>query len=77
MLLTCRCDNTDLLKALPVEVLLEAGPISCPVAVEPGSSGRYVCTYTAQSVGSYRLLIICQGRPIGGTPLPVQVRRTA
>ena len=70
----CRCDSADLLQALPIEALLEAGPVSCPVRVEPGSTGRYMCTYTAQTAGSYRLLITCQGRPIGGTPVPVQVR---
>ena len=72
----CRCNKADLMQTLPIEVLLEAGPISCPVRVEPGSTGHYICTYTAQTAGSYRLLITCQGRPIAGTPVPVQVRGT-
>ena len=73
----CRCDGADLLQALPIEVLLEAGPVSCPVTVEPESKGRYMCSYTAHTAGSYRLLITCQGKPICGTPVPIQVKGVA
>ena len=71
---SCRCEGADLLQALPIEVELAAGPVSCQVSVEPGSNGCYTCTYIAETAGSFRLLVTCQGKPAGGSPLPVEVR---
>ncbi len=66
-----------MLQALPIEVELEAGPVGCEVSVDPGSNGCYTCTYTAETAGSFRLLVTCRGKPVGGSPLPVEVSGAA
>lgn len=66
-----------MLQALPIEVELEAGPVSCEVSVDPGSNGCYTCTYTAETAESFRLLVTCRGKPVGGSPLPVEVSGAA
>ena len=71
-----RCEGADLLQALPIGVELQAGPISCPVSIEPGDKGCYSCTYTCREGGSYRLLVTCKGKPIGGSPFSVMVQHT-
>ena len=72
-----RCEGSDLLQALPIDVELEAGPVSCQVSAEPGSNGCYACTYIAETAGSFRLLVTSRGKPIGGSPLPVEVSGAA
>ena len=72
-----RCEGADLLQALPIEIELQAGPISCPVFIEPGDEGCYSCTYTGREAGSYRLLVTCRGKPIGGSPFSVMVKHTS
>ena len=71
-----RCEGADLLQALPIGVELQAGPISCSVSIEPGNEGCYSCTYTGREAGSYRLLVTCKGKPIGGSPFSVMVQHT-
>lgn len=72
-----RCEGADLLQSLPVGIELQAGPISCPVSIEPGDKGCYSCTYTGREAGSYRLLVTCKGKPIGGSPFSVMVQHTS